>query len=59
MNADALSTTVFVLGYEKGRALIESLEGTDAIFVFDDKSVRKTGTVDFTLTNESYRLLPD
>jgi thiamine biosynthesis lipoprotein len=59
IDADALSTAVFVLGYEKGRALIESIEGTEAVFVFDDKSVRKTGGVDFRLTNEDYRLLTD
>ena len=46
--ADALSTAVFVLGYEKGRALVESLENTGAIFVFSDKSVRVCGGVDFT-----------
>jgi thiamine biosynthesis lipoprotein len=59
MNADALSTTVFVLGYEKGRALVEAMEGTEAVFVFDDKSIRKTEGANFMLTNEDYRLLPD
>ena len=59
MNADALSTAVFVLGYEKGRALIESLEDAEAVFVFEDNSIRMTGGVDFTLTDENYRLLPD
>ena len=59
INADALSTAVFVLGYEKGRALIESLEETEAIFVFDDKSVRKTEGVDLRITNENYTFVPD
>jgi len=59
IDADALSTAVFVLGYEKGRALIESIEGTEAVFVFDDMSVRKTEGADFVLTNENYRLLQD
>ncbi|MCP4490856.1 MAG: FAD:protein FMN transferase [Gammaproteobacteria bacterium] len=33
MTTDALSTTVFVLGYEKGLALIETLDGIDAIII--------------------------
>jgi thiamine biosynthesis lipoprotein len=56
MNADALSTAVFVLGYEKGRALIDSLAGTEAVFVFKDLSIRKTSGADFILTDNSFRL---
>jgi len=56
MNADALSTAVFVMGYEKGRSFVESLEGVEAIFVFDDRSVYPTGGVDFILTNENYSI---
>ena len=36
MEADALSTAVFVLGLEKGRTLIESLPKVDALFVDKD-----------------------
>jgi thiamine biosynthesis lipoprotein len=57
MDADALSTAVFVLGYEKGRTLVESLEGVEAVFVFDDMSVRKTAGAGFTLSNGDYRLV--
>jgi thiamine biosynthesis lipoprotein len=55
---DALSTTVFVLGYERGRALIESLEGVEALFVFEDKTIRATsgGLTMFTLSDTDYRL---
>jgi thiamine biosynthesis lipoprotein len=48
MDADALSTAAFVLGYEKGSALIESLPDTEAVFIFDDYSVHKTGGADYT-----------
>jgi len=56
IDADALSTAVFVLGYEKGMALIESLSGAEAVFIFEDLSVRKTPGVDFILTDKTFRL---
>jgi thiamine biosynthesis lipoprotein len=58
MDADALSTSVFALGWEKGAALVESLEGIDAVFVFDDMSVRCTKGLEdsFTLADPLYRL---
>ena len=59
MDADALSTAIFVLGYEKGRALIEPLEGVEAIFVFEDRTVRKTEGADFVLVDANFRLLTD
>jgi len=36
MTTDALSTTIFILGAVKGLALIESLEGIDAIIIDND-----------------------
>jgi thiamine biosynthesis lipoprotein len=59
MDADALSTAVFVLGYEKGKALLESLENVEAVFVFENGSVRKTAGAAFELTSDAYRLLID
>jgi thiamine biosynthesis lipoprotein len=56
MNADALSTTAFALGYEKGRELVESMPGTEAVFIFKDASVRKTAGADFTLTDSAFRI---
>lgn len=50
-DADALSTAVFVLGYEKGKALVESQEGAGAVFVFEDKSIRLCGA-DGTIKNK-------
>jgi thiamine biosynthesis lipoprotein len=42
IDADALSTALFALGYETGSTLAESLANTEAIFVFTDLSVRGT-----------------
>lgn len=41
--ADALSTTCFLLGYEKGMELIQSMDGVEAIFITDDEKVHKIG----------------
>ncbi len=59
IDADALSTSTFALGYEKGRALVETLDGIEAIFVFDDMTVRTTAALakDFSLTDTRYRLV--
>jgi thiamine biosynthesis lipoprotein len=56
MDADALSTTLFALGYEAGLALAESMENTEAIFIFEDHSIRGTsGAFDlFTLTDGGF-----
>ena len=56
MDADALSTAVFVLGYDKGVKLIETMPGVSAIFVFEDNSVRITSGADFSLTDTSFLL---
>jgi thiamine biosynthesis lipoprotein len=40
MDADALSTAVFVMGYEKGKALIDTMPEAEAVFVMRDNSVR-------------------
>jgi thiamine biosynthesis lipoprotein len=39
MDADALSTSVFALGYEKGSELLSNFPDAGSIFVFDDGSV--------------------
>jgi thiamine biosynthesis lipoprotein len=58
MDADALSTSLFALGYEAGRALAESMPDTEAIFVFTDHSVRgSSGAFElFTLTDSDFTL---
>jgi thiamine biosynthesis lipoprotein len=59
MDADALSTAAFVLGCEEGMRLVESLEGVEAIFVFEDMRIRKTPGLNFIITNENYRIVYD
>lgn len=39
MEGDALATAAFVLGPEKGMAMINSLDGVEAAFIFRDRSV--------------------
>jgi thiamine biosynthesis lipoprotein len=58
--ADALSTVVFTLVYERGRAVVDSIPGAEAIFVFNDHSVISTsGLVGiFKLTDNEFTLLP-
>lgn len=56
MDGDALSTTLFVLGVERGLPLIESLPGVECIFVTTDKTVTvSSGLVDqFVLSDDAY-----
>lgn len=42
MQADALSTAVFILGIDRGMKLIESMPGADALFVTKEGEVRRT-----------------
>ncbi len=59
MYCDGLSTACFVLGLEKGMALVESMPGYEAIMVSNDHKVYlSTGLKDiFTLTDTSYTLV--
>ena len=40
MQADALSTAVFNMEFEEGLALVESLEDTEALWIFPDGEER-------------------
>jgi thiamine biosynthesis lipoprotein len=58
IDADSLSTGVFAMGYEPGKALVESLSDTEALFIFDDLCIRATAGAlrDFTLTDTDFTL---
>lgn len=58
VDADALSTLIFTKGLEKGLELVESIDGVDAVFVMNDKSVYVTKNLNdnFKLINESFKL---
>ena len=42
IDADALSTATYVLGKDKAKELIDSLEGIKAIFITDDMNIEKS-----------------
>lgn len=48
VDCDALSTIALMLGSEKGKALIESIEGLEASFILKDGSVICTSGMDYT-----------
>ena len=56
-DADALSTACFVLGYEKAVKLLAELPDTEALFIFDDNSVRTTGDLEknIVILNSAFR----
>lgn len=57
IDADALSTTTFALGLEKGLDFIEKLNGVEAVFITKDKKVYTTSGMNLNLTNDQYTLV--
>lgn len=57
IDGDALSTTTYVLGLEKGMKLIESLNGVEAVFVTRGKKVYTTSGLKeiFQLTDKEFK----
>lgn len=55
IDGDAWSTTLFVLGLDKGMELVNTVEGVDAIFILKDKSIYTTDFLKnkFTLKDDS------
>jgi thiamine biosynthesis lipoprotein len=59
--ADALSTSLYALGYEKGMAMIDSMPEVEAVFFTSDRKILlskglKEGKIPYTITNEEYTL---
>lgn len=50
--ADALSTALFNMPYEDGLALINSLEDTEAIWIFEDGNIKYSNNFEQFLINE-------
>lgn len=40
--ADILTTGLFLPPYEKGRALVDSLDGVEALWIMQDKTIEAT-----------------
>ncbi len=58
--ADALSTSVFVLGAERGLALVRGLPGVEAVLLTDDHRVFATPGIrgSLTISNPAYKEAP-
>lgn len=56
VDGDAISTCAYILGFNKGMELIESLEGVDAIFITEDNAIFTTSGIknDFRLFNKEF-----
>ncbi len=48
VDCDALATTCLIYGVDKGKALIESLDGFEAVFIGRDGKITTTSGMDFT-----------
>ncbi|MFZ5945465.1 MAG: FAD:protein FMN transferase [Bacillota bacterium] len=59
IDADALSTTIFLLGLEKGMEVINSLPDTEAIFITADKKIFVSPGINeenFEIVKEGYQI---
>jgi thiamine biosynthesis lipoprotein len=59
IDADGLSTAVFALGFQQGLNLLTTIPGTEAIFIFDNRSVYLSGGLidSFILTTDKYTII--
>ncbi len=59
VDGDGLSTTVFLMGLDRGMELIESLDNVEAIFVTADKKIHMSSGADnyFSLTNNDFSVI--
>ncbi|WP_246599386.1 FAD:protein FMN transferase [Clostridium lacusfryxellense] len=56
IDGDALSTSTYILGLDKGLKLVESIKGVEAIFITKDKKIYTTPGLNdtFDLTNKEF-----
>jgi len=56
IDGDALSTSTYILGLDKGLKLVESIKGVEAIFITNDKKIYVTPGLkgSFDLTNKEF-----
>jgi len=59
IDGDALSTTLFVLGVDKGLDFVNKLDGIEAVFITKDKKVIPSEGIksQFTLSNDQFKLI--
>ena len=60
--SDALSTAVYSLGLEKGMALIDSIDGIEALFIDDDKNIYTSkgfeeNSIPLDLSDDSFKVI--
>jgi thiamine biosynthesis lipoprotein len=57
IDADALSTMIFLMGLEKGYEYIENTQGVDAIFITKDKEIyTTTDSINLKIIDQSFTL---
>lgn len=58
IDADGLSTSVFLLGLERGMELVESLDGVEAIFVTESKDIYLSSGIDdrFEIKDTNFKI---
>lgn len=60
--SDALSTAIYSLGLEKGLALINSIDGVEALFIDDNDNIYisdgfKDNSIPFSVTEDSFKVV--
>jgi FAD:protein FMN transferase len=58
IDADALSTCVYVMGVEEGMKLIQSMKGVDVILITEDRKIYMSSGIEnnFKLTNSAFTI---
>ncbi len=59
IDADAMSTALFVLGVEKGLSVVENINNIDALFITKDNKIFLSSGIkaDFELSNDEFKIV--